>query len=130
MKRFAPQSRSPIGIDLGGYAVKAVQLARAGRGWSIHAVLSVPLPVPNHPLDRGTVRFLRDSLHRQGFTSDRVVLAAPTKQLEVDVLEVPPASSGAPVQQIARMELARSAKIESDRFEMGCWELPAPARAG
>src|SRR5262245_47079654 len=28
------------------------------------------------------------------------------------------------------MELARSAKIESDRFEMGCWELPAPARAG
>jgi type IV pilus assembly protein PilM len=123
-------SRSPIGIDYGGYAIKAVQLERARGSWRIHAALSLPLPVPNHPLDAHMVRFLRDSLHRQGFTGERVVLAAPTRQLEVDVLELPPASSGAPIHQIARMELARSAKIESDRFELGWWDLPAPARAG
>src|SRR5262245_41350251 len=103
------QSRTPIGIDLGGYSMKAVQLDRSRGGWRVHAAVILALPAPNHPLDANTVRMLRDTLHRQGFASDRVVLAAPAAQLEVDVLEIPPRTSGAPVEQIARLELARSA---------------------
>jgi type IV pilus assembly protein PilM len=122
-------SRSPIGIDLGGYAIKAVQLERAGRTWRVRAAVSAALPVPNHPLDAHTVRFLRDVLYRHGFSSERIVLAAPTQQLEMDVLEVPPRSSGAPIEQIARLELARTAKLEGNAFELDCWDLPAPARA-
>jgi type IV pilus assembly protein PilM len=121
------QSRSAIGIDLGACAVKAVQLGRARGGWSVVAAVSTTLP--NHPLDRGGVRFLRDTLVRQGFTTQRVVLAAPTAQLEVDVLELPPRTSGAPLEQIARVELARGAKLENNLFELSCWDLPAPARA-
>jgi Tfp pilus assembly PilM family ATPase len=128
MSLFTNHSLTPIGIDLGGYAIKAVQLGRAGNEWRIRAAVSAALPVPNHPLDLHTVRFVREMLCRHGFASERIVLAAPTQQLEVDVLEVPPRASGAPIEQIARLELARTAKLEGG-FELGCWDLPAPPRA-
>lgn len=128
--RFLPfhSRRSPIGIDIGGRMIKAVQLARSGSAWRVHAAITLPLPVVNHPVDAPTVRHFREVLHRHGFTGDNIVLAAPTAKLAVDMLELPPRSSGAPVEQIARMEIARAAKLESEPFEMNCWDLPNPAR--
>ena len=120
---------TPVGIDWGGRSVKAVQLAQTRDGWAAHAAATVPLPQPNAPADAATIRRLRDVLYRRGFEGDGVVLAAPTSRLEVDVFDLPPRSSGAPLEQFARTELARSARIEEHSFEMTCWDLPAPARA-
>jgi hypothetical protein len=44
------------------------------------------------------------------------------------VLEMPPKSSTAPIEQLARMELARTQKCAPDSFEMGFWELPITGR--
>src|SRR3954469_22958163 len=121
---------SPIGLDIGGRTIKAVQLVRAGGKWRLHAAVALPQPEVNQPIVPQTARYVREALFRHGFAGDRLVLAAPAKQLEGAVLELPPRSSGAPVEQIARAELARGAKLESDPFEIECWDLPSPARAG
>src|SRR5262249_42197363 len=94
----------------------------------LHAAAILPRPTPNQPPDRDLTRQLRDVLFRQGFVGDDVVLAAPTEHLRMDVLELPPRSSGAPIEQIARMEMARAAKLENEPFELECWDLPATTR--
>jgi Tfp pilus assembly PilM family ATPase len=119
---------SPIGIEIGVRSVQAAQLAGSRGNWRFHAGVSVPLPVPNHPTDAAIARHLGDVLYRHGFVGEDVVLAAPVNQLEADVLELPPRSSGAPVEQIARLEMARSAKLENEPFELECWDLPTPSR--
>ena len=81
------------------------------------------------PLTADEIQTLRDVLARSGFEGDRVVLAAPPAVLLQSVLELPPRSSQAPIEQIARLELARSHKCAPDSFEMGCWDLP-PVAAG
>src|SRR5687768_13237888 len=46
MSRLVTGRRSPIGIDVGGRAVKAVQLERGRGGWRVAAAAAVPrLPV-------------------------------------------------------------------------------------
>jgi Tfp pilus assembly PilM family ATPase len=50
-------------------------------------------------------------------------------KLESDLLELPPRASGAPIEQIARGELARAATLSAGAFEMACWDLPAPQRS-
>lgn len=127
MKWMSPKI-SPIGLDVGGRAIKAVQLERARGGWRLRSAISVAMPTPNQPLDAQLVEHLRDVLFRQGFAGKDVVLAAPTKELAMEVLELPPRASGAPIEQIARIELARAAKLESEPFEMECWDLPGPTR--
>jgi Tfp pilus assembly PilM family ATPase len=119
---------SPIGVEIGTRSIQALQLARARGKWRLHAGVSVPLPVPNYPVDPQIARHLSDVLYRHGFCGQDIVLAAPVNQLESDVLELPPRSSGAPVEQIARIEMARSAKLEDEPFELECWDLPTPAR--
>jgi Tfp pilus assembly PilM family ATPase len=57
------------------------------------------------------------------------VLAVPDERVVSSMLELPPRSSQAPIEQIARMEVARAHRFAPDSFEMGCWDLPAAARA-
>jgi Tfp pilus assembly PilM family ATPase len=118
----------PIGLDLGGRTVKAVQLERVRRAWRLRSAIAVTLPDANQPLDAAAVQYLKDALFRHGFAGRDLVLAAPTKQMTMEVLELPPRASGAPIEQIARMEMARCAKLESEPFEMDCWDLPGPTR--
>src|SRR5262249_26290258 len=64
------------------------------------------------------------------FEGRDVVACVPDDKLVTAVLELPPRSSGAPLDQLARVELARVHKLEPGSFELACWDLPAPARAG
>src|SRR3982750_4073140 len=80
-------------------------------------------------MDLATTTRLREILERHGFTGDRVVLAAPAAHLQQEVLELPPRDSGAPLDQIAAAEIARTGKMEPGSFEMASWDLPAPPRA-
>jgi type IV pilus assembly protein PilM len=123
------RSRSPIGIDLGSRSVKAVQLERAGAGWRLAAAAAFAHPTGERPpLDEVTGR-LGEVLERQGFAGRDVVTAVPAGQLILNALELPPRASGAPLQEIARAELARSARVAADAIEARVWDLPGPARA-
>ena len=154
-KRLHTRTRTPIGIDVGSRVVKAVQFGRERWGdgkWQIVAATQIPrseishapaAPVPSaaagnaaaapsahaRPLTAEDVRRLVGTLERQGFEGRDVVLAVPTEKLSTSVLDLPPRSSQAPLEQIARMEMARAHKCAPDSFEMGCWDLPAAARA-
>jgi Tfp pilus assembly PilM family ATPase len=129
MRLCFKRSLSPIGLDLGARTVKAAQLAHCGKGWRLYAASMMPLP-KEETVSAETAAKLRDALWRQGFVGDDVVLAAPTERLQIDVLDLPPRASGAPVEQIARVELARNSKFEDDAFETSCWDLPATSRTG
>jgi Tfp pilus assembly PilM family ATPase len=77
------------------------------------------------------VNRLRGVLERQGFSGNDVVLAASSGQLLMEILDLPPRSSGAPIAELARAELARATRVQSDLVEMDFWDLPGGAsRAG
>lgn len=137
--------RTPIGLDVGARFVKAVQLAQSSAGLrvvaaavaprTVDADLSAPdaanptaLSAPTPSIDE--VRAIGDLLYRGGFEGQRVILAAPAGAVLSGVLDVPPRNSSAPVEQIARLELARAHRCAADSFEMGCWDLPRHHRPG
>lgn len=82
------------------------------------------------PPDAGELERLRDAMDRLGFRGREVVLSVPESKLLTAALELPPRSSGAPLEQLARMEMARTHRREPDGLELACWEVPAPSRVG
>lgn len=127
MKRTRRSGRTPIGVDLGKRYVKAAQLGRTRSGWRVDAAVSLPRGMPDGGVSRSEIRQLRGVLDRQGFAGKSVVLAVPTEELLTGIMDVPPRGSGAPVDQIARMELARIHKCRPEALEVACWDLPAPS---
>ena len=121
--------RTPIGIDIGRRYVKAAQLSRSRSGWRVEAAASYPRPVPQKDFDAEDARLLRGVLDRRGFTGERVVLAVPKEALLTGILELPARSAGAPLDQLARMELARMHRCRPDSLEVAYWDLPTPPRA-
>ncbi len=126
MSRLRPQSHSPVGIDVGGRSISAVQLHGTQRDRRVSAAVRLPRSRPGAPLDSHEVARLRDVLARQAFTGNLVVLAVPSHQLMTAVMQLPPRDSGAPVDQIAMTELARTYNVSMQSFEMSTWDLPSP----
>jgi Tfp pilus assembly PilM family ATPase len=119
-----------IGLDLGGNAMKAVQVSRQGAHRRVEAAAVIPYPSVPTAIDATCAERIHDVCHRQGFRGDRLVIAAPEDKLCMELLDLPPRHSGAPVDQIARGEMMRLAKLDSDAFEIATWDLPAPPRGG
>ncbi len=107
-------------------SVKAVQMSCTRGEWRVEA--SAVLPRAEGENDTVAAKRLSDLLDRQGFRGRNVVLAAAVKHVEVELVEVPPRASGAPVDEIAKTELMRTAKLDAGSFEMAGWDLPAAAR--
>ncbi|MCW5777055.1 MAG: pilus assembly protein PilM [Phycisphaeraceae bacterium] len=122
------RSRSPIGIDVGSHAIKAVQLSHAP-GRRLHAGTTMRRSAEG-PVTSDEAATIAGLLARQGFAGRDVVLSVPWSTLLTGILDLPPRSSGAPLEQLARMELARMHKRDPHGFEMACWELPASSRRG
>jgi Tfp pilus assembly PilM family ATPase len=120
---------SPIGVDVDGRYLRAAQLAPAGDGWRLQAAVRIPRVAPEEPLGPRDVAHLQDTLERLGFRGKRIVLAVPEDKLAVDVLELPPRDSRAPVDDIARAELARTHGYDAGAAEMVSWDLPPSSRA-
>ena len=131
MRLLRNPSRSPTGLDIGGRHVKAVQLEKAhgGTTWRLAAAAYFPRISPGAAIDPAELRNIAHVLDRRGFAGNRVVIAVPSEKLMAGVLDTPARSAGVPVEQIARMELARTHRCQPDAFEMGCWDLPAANRA-
>jgi type IV pilus assembly protein PilM len=125
-------TRTPIGLDLGGRYLNAVQLDHGGAPWRLAAATSVRRPEGDVPLTTEELARFAAVLERQGFRGRRVVVAVPCRQLLSSVLELPPADSGAPLQEIARSELASAHACPEESIEIATWSLPeaGPRAAG
>lgn len=129
MSRRWRARHTPIGVDVSPHVLRAAQLRRAGAGWRVTATATVPRDEPEAPLDRRDVQRLIATMRHRGFRGSQVVLTAPPERLLTGMLELPPRSSGAPVEQLARVEMSRLHKRDVSTFELACWDLPSPARA-
>ena len=123
------RANTPIGIDLDGRVIRAIQLTRSSRGWSVLAAGSVPRQRSNVPVGPEDIDALAKMLRKKGFVGNDVVLAVPAEKLISSIIDLPPRSSGAPVEQIARSELARMHECDMRAIEIASWALPQPARA-
>lgn len=129
MIRLAPSPRPPIGVDFDGRYITAAQLARSTRGRQLETTVRLERMRPAAEIDHQAVRHLCEVLARQGFKGGSVVLAVPAEKLLTGVLELPPRSSGAPLEEIARAELARMHDYDPASVETACWDLPASTRS-
>lgn len=123
MNPWSTGRASPIGIDLGAGAIKALQLHPGG------GCTSLVLARAHDTLDRDLER-LGEALWRRGFEGRDVIVSVPSAWVRSAMLELPPRSSGAPLDQIVRSELARVHKADPASMEVAWWEIPAGARAG
>jgi type IV pilus assembly protein PilM len=130
MMMLLGKRHSFIGLDMGSRSMKAVQVAHSGKQPRIEAAAVIPYLADQAHLDEAGARRLRDVLHRQGFHGHKLVVAAAADKLHVELLDLPPRHSGAPIDQIAQAEMMRMAKLEANAFEMATWDLPAPPRGG
>jgi Tfp pilus assembly PilM family ATPase len=119
------RGRSIIGVDVGAGAIKALQ-AQGGNAWKS---LVLARAHADDAIERDIER-LGEALWRRGFAGREVVLAAPASWVRSAMLELPPRSSGAPLDQIVRSELSRVHRVEPSTMEVAWWEIPAGARAG
>jgi type IV pilus assembly protein PilM len=112
-------------VDIGRRTIKAAQLARRDDRYHILTLSLLPRPEPEKEISRADALALKSILKRQGFSGREIVLAAPEERLLRASLELPSKVSGAPVEQIIRMELSRLHNVPPDSFEMAYWELKA-----
>lgn len=117
----------PIGLDIGSRVIKAAQLDAAGS--RLLAAARIPRPDACGPnLGPEEAALLAGSLERLGFVGTDIIVAMHPSKVLSSVLDLPPASSGAPVADIARAELARIQKLDADCLDVGMWELPVGGR--
>lgn len=120
---------SPIGVDVGERYIKALQFSRSSGKWRISAAAGMKREHQGAGVTGPEVRRLREKLIESGFSGNRLVLAVPSEKLLTGIMELPPANSGAPIETLARSEMARMHKCDPQSFEMASWQLPSPARA-
>lgn len=134
MKNRATQNSNaalPIGIDISSRTITAAQVISQGRG-------AAPLLSCAMTLERVTqgaipgaedVARLADRLSIAGFAGSDVVVGVPDELALTAVLELPPMSSGAPIDALARSEIARVHRREPELLACSRWTIPSPERA-
>lgn len=119
--------RSPIGIDVNGRFINAVQIGRSVGRPVVEAAASVPRLDPTMPVDAAELARLTSLFDRQGFRGGEVVIAVPGERLISSVVEIASGVARAGLTGRARVELAAINKCEPDSLEVACWNLPKPA---
>ncbi|MCX5688510.1 MAG: hypothetical protein NTV94_01735, partial [Planctomycetota bacterium] len=119
-------SQSAIGVELTSDRIRAVRCDVAGGRPRVQGTLSIPRI--GEAMDREIAR-LAGVMSRRGFGATDVWLALPDEDLVGSSLELPPRASGAPLEQIAAVELARIFKLDAAAIEVALWELPALGRS-
>lgn len=127
--KFGRAKIGPIGVDVGSTRIKAVQLRHLPGGPELVRSASIPRLPSDGAFGPAEASRLAGVLRRQGFAGDRVVACIPPGKLLSGVMELPPMSSGAPLDQIARQELARATKCDPAQIEVSWWVLPGGVRA-
>ena len=129
IRQLVNRGRSPIGIDITGRSLHAVQLQRSSSGGRIVAAVSYDRPQPEAELGSREIADFVLILDRQGFVGNEVVLAVPDAILISDLMELPSKAEAATLQQLVRMELVRIHKCNPSAFELTTWTLPESVRS-
>jgi len=117
----------PIGLDVGTRVIKLAQVDSSGG--RITAAARIPRPEgAGAALSEQEAMLIASSLPRLGFVGSDVALTVHPTKLLATVMDLPPASSGAPVVDIARAELARIHKLDATLLDVGMWTLPPGPR--
>lgn len=123
------RARSPIGLDFGGSGVRAVQLARVGRGWVVERSAMVerhgeptqePGPVPG-------ADELLECLSLGSFFGATAEATLGTPEVEFVSLELPEAvlaKGGPELDRAVGFEMQRLAAPGKDGVETRYWRLP------
>lgn len=125
----------PIGVSFDARWIHAAQVAVVnGRARLIGAASVLrdekAAGEPMRLLTREEVARLTRSLALCGVRSRKVVVAAPAQRAAVTTIELPPRSSGAPLEQIAEVELARLLRLDPGDFELALLEVPSAQNRG
>ncbi|MFO0830277.1 MAG: hypothetical protein U0637_00405 [Phycisphaerales bacterium] len=116
----------PIGVEATEQCLRAVQVRGRGPRAVVAAGLTWPLRQPG-AVSGSDMRAFADALRRAGFVGRDVIASVPRSAFTT-TMELPPRTSAAPVQQLARVEMARIHRLEPGSFELGMWDLPTPDR--
>ncbi|MFZ4572862.1 MAG: hypothetical protein ACOYN0_00610 [Phycisphaerales bacterium] len=122
--------RTPIGVDLCGRWMKAAQLTVGSGGPRFHGACRVERRSSESQPDTDEIGDLLEAAARSGCEGSRVVVGVPPTITIGAALSLPPRSSGAPLEQIAKLELARTARVPPETIETAMWDVPAPGRGG
>ena len=118
-------SHGPIGLDVSSRHIAAAQLSSNGE---LIAAARFARQSPQSTVSLDEVHRIRDVLDRHGFTGNQIVIGIPDHMLLWSTASLPPRASGAPIDSLAHVELARNSSLDPDVFESQCWELPVSAR--
>lgn len=123
---------SPIGIDLSPAEVRLVQLE--GTPGSVRSVRCAIVPRMAEPNASRTLLpeeagYIAEVVERRGFEGNLVSLCAPHAACTSHVVDLPPRSSHAPIEAIARAEIGRARKSAPTGFELAAWYLPQRGRS-
>jgi Tfp pilus assembly PilM family ATPase len=124
------RSRSRVGIDIDTNVIRAAEVTTTPTGRTLHAWINIPRssPGPSLALHGTDAQRLAEALERRGMRTHGVTLGlAPSSLLRASA-ELPPASSGAPLAQLAAMELARVHKRDPMSLTVDWWPVPPPER--
>lgn len=119
-----------IGLDIGHRRIKAAQLSRGKARPVARAMACFDRLEPGQPLSAREARRIAEVLVRRGFVGNRLALAVPNDAVIEAVIDVPPAGSNAPREQIVRVELSRQHKLSPEHLEVAYWSLPNNDHAG
>lgn len=123
---FVPflSARTPIGIDVGDDAVRAIQLD--ARSNAIRAMARIPLPENDQGSGSDFSQKLRRALRKQGFHGTRCTLSAPRDLIYLHPIRVPqmPASE---LRECLSWEAAERFSLSRDRIEVD--GIPSGARS-
>lgn len=125
---------SSIGLEIDAHEFRAVQLMSGPKGtktlaWAVFPRLGNDDVAARKSLPNADeLRWASSILGRRGFVGRTVSISPSTAECTSHIMELPPVDSGAPIEQLARMEVARANKCAPNEFELGYWSLPAKGR--
>lgn len=117
----------PIGVELSPRSVRLAQLRFDGSRAALHALAEFRRIDENSPLPAEAAR-IAGVLRRAGFVGVRLAVCLSPDQILAAEMELPPIASGAPVGQLAAVELGRAYKQDPASLEVAVWEIPVAAR--
>jgi hypothetical protein len=119
-----------LAISINSRTISAAQVTRRG---VLRAAVRVQRALGSDAsrLLPGEGRLFLDAMDRAGFTSEAADVVVDQAAM-TGVYEVPPRSSGAPIERLAKAELARAHRVDPGQIEAAVCDAPRPAssRAG
>lgn len=117
------------GLDISPHTIVAAQVRLTRRGWTLLRSARMARRSEEGQVTQAEAADLESLLFRHGFAPAPCVINAPDGALKTATLELPPATSGAPIDQLARAEFARRTKLEPSSFELSYWDLPTSGQS-